>query len=146
MQKETYFNPSSLKNIEELTWLNKSNTNFLWVYKEDLNQKDLIEEMMTDKLILNPKVLQASLDDISILKYTGNERFHFLRKHFTLKKIVLLGIDPEEFGIHIEFPEFHILQHLDYYFLRLGAPEKLGDLDRKHKLLLVQVLGKMAEL
>lgn len=146
MQKNTYFNPSSLKKIEELTWLNKSNTNFLWVYKEDPNQKDLIEEMMIDKLILNPRVLHATLEDVSILKFTGKERFHFLKKHFPLNKIVFLGVQPEDFGIQINFPKFQILKHLDFYFLKLDAPEKLGSLDKKHKLLLVDVLNGISQL
>ena len=81
MQKETYFYPSFIKNVEELTWLNKTNTEFLWIYQESESKSEEAESMMIEKLIKNPKVLNLSLDEISILKYTGQERFHYLIKN-----------------------------------------------------------------
>lgn len=146
MQKETYFYPSSLKNIEELHWLNKSNTEFLWIYRENSEKREAAESMLTEKLILNPKVLNSSLEAISILKYTGNERFHFLKKNLPLKKTVLFGIPPQQFGIQLQLPEYQIIQHLDFYFLWVNAPEDLPSMPNDKKVLLAQKLIQLASL
>lgn len=146
MQKETYFYPSSLKNIEELIWLNKSDTNFLWVYKENEEQKAAAESMMIEKLIQNPRVLNLSLQDISILKYTGPERYHFIKKNFPVRKVVLFGIAPQDFGIQLQLPEYMIVQHLDYYFLKIDSPEELPNLPGNKKVLLAQSLQQLAAL
>lgn len=143
MQKETYFAPSSIKNIEELTWLNKSNTNFLWVYQENIDQKDFIEDMLIDKLIQNPRVVNATLNDVSVLKYTGRERFHFLKKHFPIQKVVLFGIEPQDFGIHMNFPKYQIIPHLDYHFLKLDDVKDLSTLGRDSKIALAQSLQQL---
>lgn len=143
MQKETYFYPSSLKNIEELLWLHKSDTNFLWIYQENPAKKEEAENMMVEKLIQNPRVLNSSLDDISILKYTGKERFHFLKKNFSLKKIVLLGINDKEFGVHLQLPPYEIVKHLDYYFLRIHSPEELATIPGTQKVALAQKLNEL---
>ncbi|MCO5233822.1 MAG: hypothetical protein LC105_12805 [Chitinophagales bacterium] len=140
MQKETYFYPSSIKNIEELTWLNKSDTTFLWIYRENLDKKEEVEQMMINKLIENPRVLNSNIDSIAILKFTGKERFHFLAKHLTLKKIVLLGIQAQEIGIQIQIPEYEIVQHLDFSFLKIDSPEQLSTLNNQKKILLAQKL------
>ncbi len=146
MQKDTYFNPSYLKNIKELTWLSYSNTRFLWIYEEKSGLEQEIESMLINKLIENPKILDTSTEHISILKFSGKERFHFLKKNFPLEKIVLFGVNPELFGIHIQFPEYEIIRHLDYYFLKLGAPETLADLNRQHKILLASKLKELADI
>ena len=146
MQKETYFYPSFIKNVEELTWLNKSKTEFLWIYEENESKKEDAESMMIEKLIQNPRVLNSNLEEISILKYTGQERFHYLLKNFPLKKIVILGIDPKKIGIQIQLKPYEIIQHLDYYFLQIDAPEKLTDLPKELKIALAQKLTQLSEI
>ncbi len=146
MQKETYFYPSSLKNIEELLWLNKSDTNFLWIYKENEAQKVVAENMMIEKLIQNPRVLSSSLNEISILKFTGQERFHFIKKNFPVKKVVLFGIPPQDFGIQIQLQEYNIIPHLGYYFLKIDSPEELPNLPSNKKVLLAQSLQQLSSL
>lgn len=146
MQKETYFYPSFIKNVEELIWLNKTNTEFLWIYEENEAEREQAETMMVEKLIKNPKVLDLSLDKISILKYTGQERFHFLIKNFPIKKIVILGIDPKKIGIQLQLKPYEIIQHLNYYFLQVDAPEKLADLPRDLKIALAQKLTQLSQI
>lgn len=146
MQKETYFYPSSLKNIEELSWLHKSDTNFLWIYQENPEKKSESENMMIEKLIQNSRVLNASMDEISILKYTGLEKFHFLKKNLSLKKIVLLGIDEKDLGIHLNLPAYEIVQHLDFYFLKIHAPELLSTIPGAQKVALAQKLVELKSL
>lgn len=102
--------------------------------------------MMMEKLIKNPRVLNASLDDISILQYTGKERFHFLKKSLPLKKIVLLGVDDQAFGIHLQLPPYEIVQHLDYYFLKIHAPEELSSIPGPQKMILAQKLLELKAL
>ncbi|MCO5230379.1 MAG: hypothetical protein M9958_04390 [Chitinophagales bacterium] len=140
MQKETYFYPSLIKNVEELTWLNKSDTSFLWIYRENIEKREEAEQMMINKLIENPRVLNSNIQVISILKFTERERFHFLAKNFNLKKIVLLGIEPQEIGIQFPLPEYVIVHHLHYSFLRIDAPENLSSLNSQRKVLLAQKL------
>lgn len=146
MQKETYFYPSFIKNVEELTWLNKTNTEFLWIYQESESKSEEAESMMIEKLIKNPKVLNLSLDEISILKYTGQERFHYLIKNFPIKKIVILGIDPKKIGIQLQLKPYEIIQHLNYYFLKVDAPENLADLPRDLKIALAQKLTQLSQI
>ena len=146
MQNETYFYPSFLKSVEELIWLNKTNTEFLWIYEENESKREEAESMMIEKLIQNPRVLDSSLDKISILKYTGQERFHFLIKNFPIKKIVILGIDPKKLGIQIQLKPYEIIQHLNYYFLQVDAPEKLADLPRDLKIALAQKLAELSKI
>lgn len=146
MQNETYFYPSFLKSAEELIWLNKTNTEFLWIYEENESKREEAESMMIEKLIQNSRVLDSSLDKISILKYTGQERFHFLIKNFPIKKIVILGIDPKKLGIQIQLKPYEIIQHLNYYFLQVDAPEKLADLPRDLKIALAQKLTQLSKI
>lgn len=146
MQNETYFYPSFLKSVEELIWLNKTNTEFLWIYEENESKREEAESMMIEKLIQNPRVLDSSLDKISILKYTGQERFHFLIKNFPIKKIVILGIDPKKLGIQIQLKPYEIIQHLNYYFLQVDAPEKLADLSRDLKIALALKLAELSKI
>ena len=146
MQNETYFYPSFLKSVEELIWLNKTNTEFLWIYEENESKREEAESMMIEKLIQNPRVLDSSLDKISILKYTSQERFHFLIKNFPIKKIVILGIDPKKLGIQIQLKPYEIIQHLNYYFLQVDAPEKLADLPRDLKIALAQKLAELSKI
>lgn len=119
---------------------------FLWIYRENPEKKDIAESMLTDKLILNSKVLNSSLEAISILKFTGNERFHFLKKNFSLKKIVLFGVMPQQFGIQLQLPEYQIIKHLDYYFLWVNAPEDLPSIPGDKKVLLAQKLTQLGSL
>jgi hypothetical protein len=126
--------------------MNKTNTEFLWIYEENESKGEEAESMMIKKLILNPRVLNSNLDKISILKYTGQERFHFLIKNFPIKKIVILGIEPKKLGIQLQLKPYEIIQHLDYYFLQVDAPEKLADLPRDLKIALAQKLTQLSEI
>ncbi len=146
MQKETYFYPSFIKNVEELTWLNKTNTEFLWIYQENESQKEEAESMMIEKLIQNPRVLNSNLYEVSILKYSGQERFHVLIKNFPIKKVVILGIHPKKIGIQIQLKPYEIVQHLNYYFLLIDAPEKLADLHKDLKIALAQKLAELSKI
>ncbi|HUH75549.1 MAG TPA: hypothetical protein VLZ75_14235 [Chitinophagales bacterium] len=146
MQKETYFYPSFIKNVEELIWLNKTDTEFLWIYQENEAQREEAEDMMIEKLIKNPRVLNSNLDKVSILKYTGQERFHFLIKNFPIKKVVVLGIEPKNIGIQLQLKPYEIVQHLNYYFLKIDAPEKLANLPKELKIALAQKLAQLSEI
>ena len=143
MQNETYFYPSLLKDIKELTWLNEADSDFIWVYKENEDKKAIIEDTLIHKFLLNPKVIESSKDKIAILKYQPGLRFHFLIKHLKLKKIVLFGIEPKDFGIQIQMSKNQIIQHLDYYFLSTDAPDTLIEQTAKQKILFVQNLQNL---
>ena len=140
MQKDIYFFPSSLKNIEELTWLNEADTDCVWIYPENPQQKEAAEDMLIQKLILNPRVLNSDLKNIAILQYTGRERFHFLKKNTSFRKFALFGVEPKQMGIHLSLPKYQLVRFMGYEFLLLDKPELLKNLPKEKKILLAQVL------
>ncbi|MCO5247850.1 MAG: hypothetical protein M9887_02715 [Chitinophagales bacterium] len=146
MQNETYFYPSLLKDIKELTWLNQGDTDFLWIYRENPEQKDLVEDMLIHKFLLNPKVMESSKEKVAILKYQPGLRFHFLHKNLQVRKIVLFGIPPQQFGVQLQMPKNQIVQHDGFYFLSTDAPEELAKQDVKHKILFAKNLQKLNSL
>jgi len=146
LQKEIYFNPSVLKNADDLQWLSKSSSGNLWIYAPAAGQEAEAEDMLISKLITNPRVFNSTPDQYAILKYTGTERFHFVRRHHQAKKIVLFGVNPSSFGIHIKMPEYAIVPHLGYYFLWVDAAEKMPGLPAETKGKIVGLLKKLESL
>lgn len=128
-----YFNPSILKNESELQWMRKGDGISLWVFQCPDEQMSAAEDMMIEKLIRNPKVLNENPDSFHLLRFTGKERLSFIRKQIKLEKVVLLGIPPAEFGIHIKWPQYNILSHAGIDFLQLDAPHLMPSLPSAQK-------------
>ena len=59
---------------------------------------------------------------------------------------MILGIDPKKIGIQLQLKPYEIIQHLNYYFLKVDAPENLADLPRDLKIALAQKLTQLSQI
>jgi hypothetical protein len=146
LQKEIYFNPSMLKDVSELQLLRHGKCGNLWVFQASENGYAVAEDMILNKLIANPKLLNDQPDRYDILHFTGKERLHFVRKHMDVKKVLLLGVSAAAFGIHIQCPLYQIVEHAGLQILLMDAPEKMPGLASNVKGQLASVLKTFHEL
>jgi len=146
LQKEIYFNPSMLRDVSDLQLLRHGKSGNLWVFQASVNGSEVAEDMMLNKLIANPKLLNDVPDRFDILRFTGKERLHFVRKQMEVKKVLLLGVPAAAFGIHIQCPLYQIVEHAGLHILLVDAPEKMPGLTPHLKGQLVSVLKTFHEL
>lgn len=146
MQKEIYFNPSMLRDVSELQLLQNGKSGILWVFQASEKGYATAEDMILNKLIANPKLLNNQPDRFAILRFTGKERLHFVRKQIEVKKVLLLGVPAAAFGIHIQCPLYQVVEHAGMYFLMMDAPEKMPGLAPSVKGQLASVLKTFHEL
>jgi hypothetical protein len=128
LQKDTCFNPSPYRNKDDLEWLSYSDSGNLWIYQTVSGKEAAAEDMMLNKLIANPKVLNRSAGNFSILKYQGYERLGAISKMLPVNKILILGIPPRQLGIHLPIKPYEIFKHSDKAFLWMDSPDKMPDL------------------
>jgi hypothetical protein len=146
LQKEIYFNPSMLRDVSELQLLRHGKSGNLWVFQASESGYAVAEDMMLNKLIANPKLLNDQPDRYDILRFTGKERLHFVRKQMEVRKVLLLGVPAVAFGIHIQCPLYQIVEHAGIHILLMDAPEKMPGLAPNVKGQLASVLKTFHEL
>jgi hypothetical protein len=140
LQKEIYFNPSVLRSSEELQWLRQGTSEVLWVFQASDAGMVAAEDMMIHKLIMHPKLLNDQPERYNILRFSGVERLHIIRKWLDVRKVVLLGVTPAAFGIHIPCPSYEIVSHAGIQFLSIDAPEQMPALPPATKSQLASVI------
>ena len=118
----------------------------VWLYQVNEGKESVAEDMMLNKLIGNPRLLDDSAANYSILRFTGKERLGVLMKIMQIKKFVLLGVQPSSAGIHFPLQPYQQVVHNGIAFLSIDAPEKMPDMSPQQKTLLAQVLKSFKEL
>jgi hypothetical protein len=140
LEKDTFLNPSPYRTCEDLNWLSYSETGNLWIYQPIAGKESVAEDMMLNKLIANPKVINGNSADYAILKFQGYERLGAISKMIPVSKIILLGIEPARLGIHLPIKPYEIFRHLDKTFLLMDSPDKMPELPPVQKAKIVGLL------
>jgi hypothetical protein len=140
------FNPTLVKSISDLIFLTKSDAGTVWLYQVSTDKESLSEDMMLNKLIANPKLLDDSTDNYTILRFTGKERLGTFLKLMPVRKFVLLGVQPSAAGIHFPLQPYQPVVHNGIAFLSVDAPEKMPEMSPQQKTLLAQVLKSFKEI
>ncbi|MEM1321250.1 MAG: hypothetical protein AAGG75_13425 [Bacteroidota bacterium] len=91
------------------------------------------EENMASSLELLKKILSAIGFDIEkevlLLEVTNSQPYSFtaLRTNAAFRKVLILGVDAQQLGLHFDYQPYQLLQHADYTFLFGDALSSIGE-------------------
>lgn len=146
MQKEIYFNPSLQSSPEDIRWLSRGNNGFLWVVQAGEAELEAARDMIFEKLIRNPKLMNSEPAQHAIVHFSGRERLHFIRRFVPVEKVVLAGVQPESVGVHMKLPKNKIVPHANVFYLLLDAPHLMPGLPAADKTEIAVALRTLQQL